>query len=527
VLVPPVNLSSIDDQQLQAALRPLVDAWNVRNGYAGNREDRFLTKSDILSLVKDDAELRREIISASKTIGDADSGGGGGEAGGLTAAHDLGLLSGYVFNDPLWVSLGTRIDSISFNINGIKTDLNTKESKIQGNQNAINGLGLSVSSFTSETDAILSVLSTQFSANVVDGQWEDDGSGNQVWKPSVINFGSILGQYTTWSNAVAAVSEKTDVVEARLNGCVDENGQVVDCDDPSAMGVTVEQNMAAVADLENGLSGEYTLKVDVNGFVAGFGLAVTDASDVSGVRSRMYIRADRFAIGHPDTGSSDLVSGGDSPDAVLPFIVQNGNVYIDQAIIARANIDWAQITNANIESASIKELSVDKLIGGTGKFYSINSAPNVGVTKRVPGVAAWDVGSGWVKVFSRTYVAEKYLKKNESGDVITDSGGSPVYVALERTIMATVVLSIDTKIDEGLYVQLRWVNEHTGGSQASFVQNEESSNSTRVQVFATKYFDVVPTYRDLRLEVWVSTHHGKTTSVLSVEGHVQTIYGGT
>jgi hypothetical protein len=90
------------------------------------------------------------------------------------------------------------------------------------------------------------------------------------------------------------------------------------------------------------LEDQFTVKVDNNGGVDGFGLANTSNDDTSGGQfSEFYVNADRFAI-LPQTG----VIGADD---VAPFIVQNDQVFIDNAVIADGSIDNAKIGNV-IES---------------------------------------------------------------------------------------------------------------------------------------------------------------------------------
>ena len=96
----------------------------------------------------------------------------------------------------------------------------------------------------------------------------------------------------------------------------------------------------------NGLNAQWTLKLDVNGRVAGMGLA--NSNNVT----EMSILADRFWIAGPDGGKGSA-----------PFVVQtqprwvNGvqvpaGVYIKDAFIANGSIDIAKINKASIGNLS-------------------------------------------------------------------------------------------------------------------------------------------------------------------------------
>ena len=109
-------------------------------------------------------------------------------------------------------------------------------------------------------------------------------------------------------------------------------------------GVTLEQKFDAQANSISGLYGQYTLKIDVNGRVSGFGLASTSTA------STFIINADRFAIGKPGSAVSDI----------YPFIVDTttGQVVMEGAFIKNATINTAQIGDAVITSAKIVDASV-------------------------------------------------------------------------------------------------------------------------------------------------------------------------
>lgn len=116
----------------------------------------------------------------------------------------------------------------------------------------------------------------------------------------------------------------------------------------------------------NGLEAQYTVKVDVNGKVAGYGLATTPKNGTP--ESKFIVNADRFGVG--STGKAD----------VFPFVVDtqknrvgvNGELVVNgKAIVDRLNagdIHGDKITantlNANrLKAGSItaREIGVDKL----------------------------------------------------------------------------------------------------------------------------------------------------------------------
>jgi hypothetical protein len=104
----------------------------------------------------------------------------------------------------------------------------------------------------------------------------------------------------------------------------------------------------------DGLEGQYSVKIDNNGYVTGFGLSSTPVDGVP--FSEMIVRADRFSIG---SGNTDII----------PFVVTtstttlNGvsvpaGVYIDQAFIKNGAMSSAKIGNAAIDNAKIANAAI-------------------------------------------------------------------------------------------------------------------------------------------------------------------------
>lgn len=112
-----------------------------------------------------------------------------------------------------------------------------------------------------------------------------------------------------------------------------------------------------------GLINKYTVKIDNNGYVSGFGLAST--SNTATPFSDFIIRADRFSIASPS---------GPGITPVIPFIVTtttttingvtvNPGVYINGAFIQGGSIQGASIAGGTIENAKLINVSANKITG--------------------------------------------------------------------------------------------------------------------------------------------------------------------
>ncbi len=114
----------------------------------------------------------------------------------------------------------------------------------------------------------------------------------------------------------------------------------------------------------NGLSAQYTVKIDTNGYVTGFGLASTPTTGAP--NSTFAVRSDSFYIASPS-------GPGVAPS--MPFIVRttpttiNGQtvpvgVYMTSAYIQNGTIDSVKIGLAVITDANIANLNVNKVNAG-------------------------------------------------------------------------------------------------------------------------------------------------------------------
>ena len=159
----------------------------------------------------------------------------------------------------------------------------------------------------------------------------------------------------------------------------------------------VQQEISTRATETGALFGQFTVKVDINGYVSGFGLASTSTG--AAPFSSFVVRADSFAVGSPT---------GPGIAQIVPFMVRttagsvNGvayppGVYIDAAYILDLTAAIARLGNAWIDDAKIANLSAAKLTAGSGviggDLKSSNYVNNVsGWIVRPNGYAEFDFG---------------------------------------------------------------------------------------------------------------------------------------
>lgn len=214
---------------------------------------------------------------------------------------------------------------------------------------------------------------------------------------------------------------------------------------PGSFSAAVAQNMRV--DLET-LSASYTLKLDVNGRVAGYGAAIEN-----GV-STFEIVANQFAVWDPD--AEKLMIGSDA----------NG-VYID----------GAYMKTASISSAAIDSLVVNKITGSSGQFSDFYANTLVVTTAMMQNAAITnakianaaitaakigDAEVGTLKIAGNAVTVSSFVRSSSSvviGSNYTEltritvdaEGGNLILQAATLIDMS----KLDTETYQGVYIGLR------------------------------------------------------------------------
>lgn len=162
---------------------------------------------------------------------------------------------------------------------------------------------------------------------------------------------AVFGDGTTQT----ASANKIDTLQVVVEGA-DGNGGIKNA---------IETTQEIVGDSTSGLQAQYTVKIDTNGAVAGFGLAST-SNAAGNITSEFIVNADRFAIMR---GGSNAAAA-TIPFAVVPAGTVDGvnipaGVFMTDAFIRNGTIVNAKIKNLAIDDAKIASLNADKITAGT------------------------------------------------------------------------------------------------------------------------------------------------------------------
>lgn len=248
--------------------------------------------------------------------------------------------------------------------------------------------------------------------NVIFIEWTGDDYGNhaysEVWRSATNSFAAAVLQGTTKSriytdsvgnnltyyywirfvstanvygpyNSTEGTQGKTSldptyalqtlagqITESQLYSSLNSRLNLIDSSAPGSVNARIATESTTRATVDNGLLAQYTVKVDVNGRVAGFGLASTSTGGTP--TSSFVVIADKFAVVSPS-------STGETPK--VPFVVGTvdgqtvvsiSSAMIQDAAISTAKINTAAITTAKIADAAISNAKITDAAITTAKI---------------------------------------------------------------------------------------------------------------------------------------------------------------
>lgn len=272
--IPLGALDAISDENTRQVLRAIVDGWHVRNGASGTGDRAFVTRGEVSGLAAQQTQKALENF-------------GGVRIDPGEISRLMNDLHTQVFESRLFRALGERVDLID-KPGGIFERLGTAETvltseiqqRIQGDtalSTSINAMGTRIG--TAET-AIVTETNQRVNA---DNALQQTISTQYAAVNN--NLSLIQQQQNTTANNVAALSTTLYQVQAQVG----QNS------------AAIAQEAEARANADGDLYAQWTLRVDVNGRVSGFGLA-SDATV-----SDFIVRADRFSIVSPTGNYAALI----------------------------------------------------------------------------------------------------------------------------------------------------------------------------------------------------------------------------
>ena len=319
-VVPQIDLGGISDPAVKRALQAIVENFRVRNGEVGNGDNAFLTRAALRELIG--YANFNDLTSNGVTPTNETSG-----RRTTDVADVIRDLQNEIGGSPLSIRLAQAIALITKPATGLLARVGASEAFLAEERNLR----------VSNDNAILSDVTTR---------WVQTGQ----------NIAAARTEITLVTNIAGATATRVDTIQARIGNTPETTG-------------SIEQRFNVQATINGRFEGVYTLKIDLGGYISGFGLYAQN--DNGQVGSMFLVRADTFAVGAP--GLSNLTQ--------IPFIVKtvpfmsNGKlrqpgVYMESAFMGNFVADSGHIGEATVDTLRIR---------GNAVTIPVTANQNVGV----------------------------------------------------------------------------------------------------------------------------------------------------
>lgn len=272
--IPLGALDAISDENTRQVLRAIVDGWHVRNGSSGSGNSAFVTRAEVDKLTANATQTAVRNLGGLRL-----------DPGEISRA--LNDLHTQVFESRLFHDLEARVDLID-KPGGIFDRLGATElslvSETQQRITGDTGLSTRIEAMGTRVGTAEAAIQTETTQRV--------NADNAIQLTVSTQYASVNQNMALQQQSINTTANNVAAITTTLNQIQAQVGQ-------NTAAIAQESEVRANADGD--LYAQWTLRVDVNGRVSGFGLASTDTV------SDFIVRADRFSIVSPTGNFAALI----------------------------------------------------------------------------------------------------------------------------------------------------------------------------------------------------------------------------
>ncbi|WP_446892591.1 phage tail tip fiber protein, partial [Acinetobacter sp. NS4_7] len=179
---------------------------------------------------------------------------------------------------------------------------------------------------------------------------------------------AIRNEATARANLEEAIAENIETVQTTLDGHT----------------ASIQEHKSSI----DGLQAEWKIKVQAGGKISGVSLGV------SGTESQFLVLADRFAVGMSTNGV-----------LTYPFIIDQGKVVMNTAVIKDGSIESAKIGSLSADKITAGNIAADRMKANIvqaieGKFTSLSSITGtIGVLRTATSGARTEIKDNLIEVY--------------------------------------------------------------------------------------------------------------------------------
>jgi hypothetical protein len=330
-------------------------------------------------------------------------------------ATAVGLVTTEVF--PNGSASASRIDTLESTVNhattgvtATSTAVSTLNTEVFPNGSAsasrIDGLESTVNHATTgvtATSTAVSTLNTEVFPNGTNSASRIDGLESVLYVS-----GSAVVSASNLSTMKTSILNANGTARASATQIDYLNASYVNPETGAANNVTLQQALNTTASNVDGLRGEYTVKVDANGHVAGFGLANTYDPEADSATSEFFVNADRFAILPDQATTATAAWAWGTTYSVGTKVKHNSRIY--QARVAHSNVNPTASNSAtywdNLSILPFAVTAAGSTINGTyvpaGVYINSAMIKHASITKaQIGSVNADTIDAGTLNVADR------------------------------------------------------------------------------------------------------------------------------
>ena len=396
---------------------------------------------------------------------------------------DLGTNTSAISTNATAVSgLTTRVTATessittqASDITSLEVDLSTAETNLAANASAIGGLDTrvtsaegTITSLSSDSTELQSGLTTA-EGNISSNATALSGLTTRVTAAE----GSITSQSTSITALQSSVTSANTNIGANSTAVSSLGTRVTSAEGTitstatslSALSTTVGTNTSTIttqASSINGLDAQYTVKIDNNGRVSGFGLASTLRTATP--TSEFVVIADKFSIVNPSSTAST---------PIIPFqvsgtkISMTGNVEINGSLMVTGSVDTAQLS-ANAVTQIAQDLN-----SGNQNFTGSSSSR---IFKQIASVTFTSTGA-------KVQIGGKFMARSYNDQCLCQ-----FRIKRSGTVIFTSQTFSVRPSPEGIHVPIGFVDSYTStGSRTYTLEaglNDEQQNYLDAFLFA-------------------------------------------
>ena len=259
------------------------------------------------------------------------------------------------------------------------------------------------------------------------GPWNSTSGTQAATATDVAHQLAVLGGAITASQLATSLAAPIGNLPANTNQTIATTNSTV-----SGINTTVGSHSTSIqtqTESIGGLEAQYSVKIDNNGHVSGFGLSSVTVNGTP--TSAFIVRADKFAVIDPANTSIGLTNS--PPADTIPFFISGGTTYIKAAAILDASITNAKIGSLGADKINAGTINADRIGADSIDAEKIRLGGSQLISQQVNGVHTLMIGQTAITTANIGDAAISTLKIGQNAVTVSDAA-TPTFSSNTRDL---------------------------------------------------------------------------------------------